>query len=264
MDLNDHLWLLELDCFGENESDQRAEDENNPYEGLVMQIPSDPSQIPPGSDIVILIQELNERGILHPIGGELWEASLILCSLILRNMSYLTESSILELGSGVGLPSILLIILKLRSLSEKGGDCGSIYLTDYDEEVLENLKSIITKQFPGNYFLNETTTEGKQGQGQVTSTLSVYLQKLDWNDFLVEDEGEEAHRVLPLADTSRDRRSLPLCQVMIGSELIYTSTQQGLSSLILSVPILPSLISLTSPSLPDLTDTHWRIAVVRK
>jgi hypothetical protein len=239
MDLNDCLWRVEFDSF-ENENTQAPK--RSLYEGLALTISCVDEMMTSAdgsSDILILIQELNESGIFHPIGGELWAASLILCSLILRNARYLSESSVLELGSGVGIPSMLLIFLKLKYLREKV-QCGPLYVTDYDEEVLNNLHSVIRKQFEGNLFHQESEDESKrieaEGSKLMLSSsvreqvgkLSVFIQRLDWNNFLLEEEDEEDEE-----ENEDDRRSLPCCKVMIGSELIYTSTQRGLSSLIL-------------------------------
>ena len=52
--------------------------------------------------------------MLDIIGGELWDASYLLCAYILMsNDDALIRNSVLELGSGLGLPSLLIAKLKL-------------------------------------------------------------------------------------------------------------------------------------------------------
>ena len=52
--------------------------------------------------------------MLDIIGGELWDASYLICAYILMSEGDdLIRNSVLELGSGLGLPSLLIAKLKL-------------------------------------------------------------------------------------------------------------------------------------------------------
>jgi hypothetical protein len=218
MELGELFWELQTQQYENMNEYQKSNLNDEPFDDLILEIPSlSLLTLPQHQDICLQIHELNENGIMNPIGGELWEASLLLCSLILRNDHYFSKSSVLELGSGVGIPSILLLIMKQRYLQNAPNySCGSIYLTDYDEEVLNNLKNIVTSQFPG---IRDITMNPDSS----SSSLKAQLKKLDWNDFI--DENACCHQ-----------KALPCCDVLIGSELVYTNTQLGLSSLIWFVP----------------------------
>lgn len=90
------------------------------------------------------VNEIRDFGIFDTIGGEVWEAAYLLCAFVLLNpqLGFL-KSNVLEIGSGIGLPGLLLGELKRRGV----GNCGDITLTDNDSDVLRNLQTSISNQF---------------------------------------------------------------------------------------------------------------------
>jgi hypothetical protein len=242
MELCEKFWDLENQYF--EDKNQNVEIGTNSFEGTTIYIPP-LIPIPQQQDIISLqIHELKENGIMNPIGGELWEASILLCCLIMRNEQLFLDSCVLELGSGLGIPSILLLILKQRYLKKKlpNSSCGSVFLTDYDDEVLHNLKYIVKSHIPGS---SEFVLDCN-----FSSSFTTHIQKLDWNEFL------EENSFVSLENDFRPS-TIPRCDLLIGSELVYTDTQQGLSSLILYHP--PLLLRLTS-----LTGIHLEIILATR
>lgn len=116
----------------------------------------------PMSKIHINVREQRSEGVFDLIGGETWEAAFILSAFILKNPMLFIRKTCLELGSGVGLPSLLLIALKLRDLD----GLGSVILTDYEELLLENLYSSLTSQF--------------EECSMIDGGLNVRIESLDW------------------------------------------------------------------------------------
>ena len=55
--------------------------------------------------VCVRIQEFCGDGVFSAVGGEVWEASLLLCADMIHNAVDYEGSSALELGAGVGLPS---------------------------------------------------------------------------------------------------------------------------------------------------------------
>jgi hypothetical protein len=120
--------------------------------------------------IEIEIVESRGCGVLDIIGGELWQGSLVLCAYLLMRVPRcrLLQADVLELGSGVGLPAMLLIALKslfstvMQDNDNEGEDdekkdvrsehmnsmCLSrVILSDNDSRVIDNLRSAVSKQF---------------------------------------------------------------------------------------------------------------------
>ena len=84
--------------------------------------------------------KLNEQTLFTADGSEglhLWEASVILTRYCLQNKNLFTNKKIIELGTGCGLLGIS-ILKQLPSISH-------YTFSDYQESVLNNLKTNITK-----------------------------------------------------------------------------------------------------------------------
>jgi Lysine methyltransferase len=116
----------------------------------------------------------------------------IFCHLLLlskHSVSPNESKTCLELGAGVGLPSLLLAAMK-RQIENPPNSEADLILTDYEDLLLHNLKDSITSQFE-----SETAEE--------KSSVKVFVEKLDWLDDLKELPGSN-------------------CKVVIGSALIYS------------------------------------------
>jgi predicted nicotinamide N-methyase len=157
----------------------------------------------------IAIIESRDNGVLDIIGGELWEGALLLCSLILLHSNMFVDSDVLELGSGVGLPGLLVAALKANTNSR-----GDITLTDNDVRVVRNLNAAIAMQFlPTNSSAPCTTT-----------TTRIQTRMLDWSIFMgndgteppgYNDSGVSEIAEQVLQDTAGS------CEVIMGCELCY-------------------------------------------
>jgi hypothetical protein len=104
--------------------------------------------------VSVKVMEERGEGILDIIGGEVWEAALLLSSYIYLNRDLYLDSqesiNILELGCGVALPSFLLANLHLqRTLDNKSNTISDLrlVLSDYEADLLINLDRIVTKSY---------------------------------------------------------------------------------------------------------------------
>jgi predicted nicotinamide N-methyase len=162
-------------------------------------------------DIAVQIIESRDYGVLDIIGGELWEGALLLCAYILMHKENFLGHDVLELGSGVGLPGLLLAALKARRADSQVAS--SVILSDNDPRVVRNLGTAITSQFPlaSHHGMNRTGTE-------------IITKQLDWSIFTpvsndnntipsTESMSEAAQLVL---EDTRDRSA-----VIMGCELCY-------------------------------------------
>ena len=127
--------------------------------------------------IEVRIREMRGSGVFDSIGGELWEAALLLCAELIT-CTYKEEyiyGSVLELGSGVGLCGFFLLQLKMNIMDDlklHASTRGEICMTDYDHRVLRNLRSTL-----------ETLRciDSKPSSRQIDSFLvNVSVKKFDW------------------------------------------------------------------------------------
>ena len=120
--------------------------------------------------IDVVIQETRGDGVFDAVGGELWEASLLLCADMVINPTNAYEgSSVLEFGAGVGLPSLFLA-KKNAVLANKGGP-SSFCITDFDYRCLSNLASVVPLIDDGAICLKED---------DVDSSVTVSVERFDW------------------------------------------------------------------------------------
>ena len=140
----------------------------------------------PISSIQVSVKEQRSQGVFDLIGGETWEAAYLLAAFILKYPAMFMKKTCLELGSGVGLPSLLLTALKVKDPQ----DSGSVILTDYEQLLLENLKSSVTTQF------EECQPDD--------SAVSLRIAPLDW-----------------LSCAEEDLPSLTMVELIMGSALVY-------------------------------------------
>eukprot|EP01031_Cornospumella_fuschlensis_P033370 gene33370-40374_t len=131
-------------------------------------------------DNQVIASVLEERGsgVVDIIGGEVWEASLLLCGYIAVHLrEFLVSDSVIELGSGVGLPALFLMHLLLLHTGD--GDEASdiliklktVVMSDYDSRLLHNLERSLTDQFCTSL---STITHSRDP--------SLCIQHVDWTD----------------------------------------------------------------------------------
>ena len=144
------------------------------------------------TDIDIRVVEIRGNGVLDTIGGEVWEASLLLCAYILLNPQIFLSVSTLELGSGLGLPAFL--INELRSLllhlhpvctsttSSSSTACDQqgkrTCLTDNDPRCIDTLIATMKSRYDVDHNDNDE-------ESSMPSANHCYLSvaTLDWNAY---------------------------------------------------------------------------------
>ncbi len=120
--------------------------------------------------IDVIIQETRGDGVFDAVGGELWEASLLLCAdMVINSTNAYEGSSVLEFGAGVGLPS-LFFAKKSALLATKGGP-SSVCITDFDHRCLSNLASVVPLIDDGAICLKEDDLD---------SSVTVSVERFDW------------------------------------------------------------------------------------
>lgn len=130
----------------------------------------------------VRINELKDDGILEVIGGEIWEASLLLSVyLIINHQKYLNYNHILELGSGVGIVSFVVIELS-RILRIKK----TIEVTDFDSKVLLNIARTMKKQY------------SIAQRHDCTDEIVANVAHLDWNDFVHPTQSNHQYDSIPI------------------------------------------------------------------
>ena len=125
-----------------------------------------------------------------------------MCSYILFDTSLdVVTGNVLEVGAGVGLPSLLLgEMKKIANISDHIGD---IFVTDVDARVLENLHESIRRQFEK---VHEAIDCG------ISIPFSIQVSELDWDHF------------------SREGAAVSLeCDVIIGAALCYSTCHVSLA-----------------------------------
>lgn len=102
-------------------------------------------------------------------GLRTWGASLVLAQYLSKNPSVVKHRRVLELGSGVGFLGIVVASLQLQHATTSSCNdlCGTLYLTDVNEEVLVRCKKNIVLP------CNRSSTHP-----------NVHVQKLDWSTSL--------------------------------------------------------------------------------
>ena len=135
-------------------------------------------------EISVGVIEIRGNGVLDTIGGEIWEASLLLCAYILLYPNQFIHNSILELGSGLGLPGLL--IAELRSFVRSSTD-REICLSDNDPRCVENLVDLIHKRYGGAVDEDDIAIEVTRSQTlDNCSSLKncVSVVDLDWTSYI--------------------------------------------------------------------------------
>ena len=178
-------------------------------------------------EISVGVIEIRGNGVLDTIGGEIWEASLLLCAFILLYPNQFIHNSVLELGSGLGLPGLLIAELQsfVGSLSER-----EICLSDNDPRCVENLADLIRRRYTvhEDYFAEETRKSNLPDFSSCQES-SVSVVDLDWTSYvskvssLATSDTSSAH--MSSLTGSAERESMldsQRFQYVIGSALCYS------------------------------------------
>lgn len=144
------------------------------------------------NNINIRVHEVRDTGVLDTIGGELWEACFYMCAYILIHPEIFAESFALELGSGLGLPALLLAKLKLQFLSIYERDQPPLFdvcCTDNDLSLLTQL----CKTIEGSRNIKENTSAINEASEYSSYSLPprhrgrqvrLGVRTLDWSAYL--------------------------------------------------------------------------------
>ena len=188
------------------------------------------------------VDEIRGQGVFDLIGGEVWEASLLLCSFILLNPSKFANRSVLEVGGGLGLPSFLLADFHLllmeyshlqpTTYTQPGNDCPTermnICITDNDPRCLHHLASCVKNRYINSLSHKESC------YGISESRCSISVRNLDWMSFQsktnVNKDGcaGEKSRFDDLEEMSMNSSF----DVLIGSALCYSPYHACLANVI--------------------------------
>ena len=145
---------------------------------------------------VRVLETRKYQGVLDIIGGEVWEAALLLSSYLFLNQDKFVRygTNLLELGSGIGLPSLLLTNLYLQeSLCERSvkldlNDTGPrlfLTLSDFESSLLLNLQTIIEQ----NYQLKRTTSSITLPNVEFGNrNIKLNVLRLDWTEFPLSED----------------------------------------------------------------------------
>jgi predicted nicotinamide N-methyase len=164
------------------------------------------------SSLEIAIIESRDNGVLDIIGGELWEGALLLCALILLHPNTFVDFDVLELGSGVGLPGLLVAALKVRT-NLRGG----VTLTDNDVRVVGSLNAAIAMHFshPPSLAVAVTVT---------ATTTRIQTRIMDWSIFMGNNgTGPTGNNDNGVSEAAKQvlQETAGSCEVIMGCELCY-------------------------------------------
>ncbi len=146
----------------------------------------------------------------------------MLCSYLLFNQQNLalSSNSVLELGSGVGLPGLLLGELKRRSSTEALGD---VFLSDCDSSVLENLEFSTERQF----------SSGEDSRNLFRPDnpfFRIHVVHLNWLELGMFAESLSTEEFTSEMETAISTAAIvSTCQLIIGSALCYTLDHAALA-----------------------------------
>ena len=141
------------------------------------------------TDIVIRVVEIRGNGVLDTIGGEVWEASLLLCAYILLNPQRFLSVSALELGSGLGLPVFLITELRRlllhhlpTSSTSSTATCSQqgkrTCLTDNDPRCIDTLIATVQNRYNDHHHHDEDILMIPS-----VNHCCLSVATLDWNSF---------------------------------------------------------------------------------
>jgi predicted nicotinamide N-methyase len=172
------------------------------------------------------VVEIRGNGVLDSIGGEVWEAAVLLSSYIILHPERFCLRTVLELGSGVGLPGLLLADLQMQVSCQFETE---VCLTDNDPRCVESLSGIVASRFV------ESSNPSEERKFAESGSMKISVAELDWSDYRTtlkpvssaETDGLEKCDEQPkLLDQER-------FQVVMGSALCYSPYHSVLADALL-------------------------------
>ncbi len=181
-----------------------------------------------GNYLTLSLKEIRDSGVMDVIGGELWEACFYLCGIILLQPEIFLFQDVLELGSGLGLPSFLLTLLKAVFTNDRNRNLGEnkefdVCCTDNDPTLLENLK-VISDSLLLNIDSHQSDLVNVPPE-ENANKVKLSIRSLDWNRFTIMEGGFPDNSQISYvggdfnSDKPIQRES---CDIIIGSALVYS------------------------------------------
>ena len=174
-------------------------------------------------DIAISIREIRGFGVLDTVGGELWEASLLLFSHILLNYeekNYL-DARILEIGAGCGVPSLLLLELMKKHRKAHDKIYRSITMTDNDNDVINNLCNLLADSYQSQGANDNDIDNGDD-------KIIVEIGHLDWTSYQYNID-DNNHETLDMINSHYTNDKF---DIIFGSACIYAPIHTNLADVI--------------------------------
>jgi hypothetical protein len=163
--------------------------------------------------ITISVHEVRDTGVLDTIGGELWEACFYMCAYILIHPEIFANTRALELGSGLGLPALLLAKLKSYFLPSYEGDqpppLFDVCCTDNDLSLLTQLCKTVGSTRNEVEFLKEileSSSESLSPHQRRRKQVRFGVKTLDWSAYLnIQDDETDSTDIGTKCNESVDR-----------------------------------------------------------
>ena len=185
----------------------------------------------------ISVTEIRGNGVLDTIGGEIWEACLLLSAYILLHPQSFMMSSVLELGSGLGLPGLLVAELQSLIHCQFGRE---VCLSDNDPRCVESLVQLIQRRYDISVHEDcrmSLTDSDLIRKGSCRNSLSVI--DLDWSSYVPTSSSSSSSAVLTEDFTEHEELDILTCaathfkldhklvdrgrfEVLMGSALCYS------------------------------------------
>ena len=182
-------------------------------------------------ELSIAVVEIRGNGVLDTVGGEIWEACLLLCAFILLYPNLFVQNSVLELGSGLGLPGLL--VTELQSLV-KSPFMREVCLSDNDPRCVESLIQLIqgshwALDVGGKELLPESNCENKLTVIDMDWS-SYVIHNINPSDLSTDKNASDCDLDSSVADTDQDVHvdgesnmlSKERFQILMGSALCYS------------------------------------------
>lgn len=179
-----------------------------------------------GQPIVVRILEERGRGVWDAVGGEVWEASLLLSMWLRWELPSFHQHGvqhIMEVGCGVALPSLYLS--QYRASLPTDVNSFDFTLTDHDSCLMKNLyANLVDSPFTESGSISESETISSAVDESVGHR--IHIGKLDWTIFNESISNDDYDALLP---STLNRYAF---DILYGSALCYAPCHKCLAYLI--------------------------------